>query len=439
LSHCNRGAGLVVLNGSPLSYWAGEANMNPMRLGAGFTGGVWPAHWLADLGAGRFDGAWLVQNFEVLRPEGVWKKYDALFANPEREHDRFLEFERWWNACYFLGREEIIAILQDLFVGNRLENGEVVVDGHCKADLKRIRAPLVLFSSQGDNITPPHQALGWLRAVFPTTEALVDAGQRIVYLVHLSVGHLGIFVSADVALREHRAILHHAAKIQSLAPGLYEMLLEDGAEPMPARVRFVPRRLEDMPYDPVPAGFDKVDALVAPAGEASMPAGFRRSYARYGQARIDFEVGCRGAEFACPQCGAARNECMTACAGRGDTRTSSSSRRGCTPTRRVWAASGFGKTTQMPVPWAREGICFTLLFEALALSMCQGLAVRQAAQMLRVRDKQLWRRIDHYVGEPRRKQDISKVTFVEPREMCAMRCLNAPSFILIFSAPLRPY
>lgn len=80
-----------------------------MRLGAGFTGGVWPAHWLADLGAGRFDGAWLVQNFKALRPEGVWEKYDALFANPEREHDRFLEFERWWNACYFLGREEIIA------------------------------------------------------------------------------------------------------------------------------------------------------------------------------------------------------------------------------------------------------------------------------------------------------------------------------------------
>jgi hypothetical protein len=74
--------------------------------------------------------------------------------------------------------------------------------------------------------------------------------------------------------------------------------------------------------------------------------------------------------------------------------------------------SACGKTTQMPVPWAREGICFTLLFEALALSMCQGLAVRQAAQMLRVRDKHLWRRIDHYVGEARRKQDMSKITFV---------------------------
>ncbi len=56
-----------------------------------------------------------------------------------------------------------------------------------------------------------------------------------------------------------------------------------------------------------------------------------------------------------------------------------------------------GKTTPPPVPWAREGSGFTLLFEALALTMCQGLPVRQAAQMLRVRDKQLWGRIEHCV------------------------------------------
>lgn len=74
--------------------------------------------------------------------------------------------------------------------------------------------------------------------------------------------------------------------------------------------------------------------------------------------------------------------------------------------------SACGKTTQLPVPWAREGSGFTLLFEALALAMCQGLAVRQAAQMLRVRDKQLWGRIEHYVTEARRKQDMSKVTWV---------------------------
>lgn len=262
LSHCQHRAALAVLNGSPLSYWAGDRGVNPMRLLGGFTGGVWPAHWVSDLGGGTFDGAWLVQNFESLRPEGVFHKYDTLFAQPDAERDRFLEFERWWNGFYFLGREEMLAIARDLFVGNLLEDGEVVVDAHCRADLKSIRTPLVIFSSYGDNITPPHQALGWLPAVYPSTEALVAAGQRVVYLTHREVGHLGIFVSASVARREHRAILHHAQAIEGLAPGLYEMQLEDSPSPEAApSARFEERRIEDLRFDPAPAGFDNVKKL----------------------------------------------------------------------------------------------------------------------------------------------------------------------------------
>ena len=64
------------------------------------------------------------------------------------------------------------------------------------------------------------------------------------------------------------------------------------------------------------------------------------------------------------------------------------------------------------MPWAREGSGFTLLFEALALTMCQGLPVRQAAQMLRVRDKQLWRRIEHYVAQAQARQDMRAVRLV---------------------------
>ncbi|CAG1000990.1 partial Poly(3-hydroxyalkanoate) polymerase subunit PhaC, partial [Burkholderiales bacterium] len=261
LSHCERQVGLAVLNGSPLSYWAGELQVNPMRLAGGFTGGAWLVHWLADLGDGRFDGAWLVQNFESLRPEAVFSKYDTLFAHPEAERERFLEFERWWGGFYFLGREEILSIVRDLFIGNRLQTGEVMVDAHCHADLKRIRSPLVLFSSHGDNITPPHQALAWLRSVYPATQDLIAAGQRIVYLTHPSVGHLGIFVSASTARREHRAVLHHAKAIGALPPGLYEMLLDDGDSDVAAKARFEPRRLEEVVYEPNPAGFERVRTL----------------------------------------------------------------------------------------------------------------------------------------------------------------------------------
>ena len=131
-----------------------------------------------------------------------------------------------------LGREEILTIVRELFIGNHVEQGEVVIAGHCRADLSRIRTPLVIFCSYGDNISPPNQALAWLKTAYASTDSLVRAGQRTVYLLHEHVGHLGIFVSADVARHEHRAILHHAAVIQALAPGLYEMKLDP--PPVPA-------------------------------------------------------------------------------------------------------------------------------------------------------------------------------------------------------------
>jgi hypothetical protein len=66
-AHCDLALGPAVLNGSPLSYWEGEPGANPLRLLGGFVGGVWLNHFLADLNQDRFDGAWLVQNFEKSR------------------------------------------------------------------------------------------------------------------------------------------------------------------------------------------------------------------------------------------------------------------------------------------------------------------------------------------------------------------------------------
>src|SRR6185503_14569122 len=199
----------------------------PMRISGGLFGGAWPAHLAADLGDGRFDGAWLVQNFEGLKPEAVWQKYSHLFAHVDSERARFLDFERWWGSFYFLSRDEILAIVDNLFVGNRLERGTLPVCHGCVADLRRIRNPIVIFASWGDNITPPHQALGWIPVVYRDTDDLKRAGQRIVYLVNPHVGHLGIFVSAAVAKLEHRAILESLDEIAALAPGLYEMQIDN--------------------------------------------------------------------------------------------------------------------------------------------------------------------------------------------------------------------
>ena len=268
---CEGLVGPAVLNGSPLSYWAGESGVNPMRLSGGLLGGAWLAHLMADLGDGRFDGAWLAQNFESLKPEkAIWEKYAGLFTDIDGEKERFLEFERWWNGFYFMSREEFVAIVENLFIGNQLEHGTMRLSDDCFVDLRRIRNPLVVFASYGDNITPPQQALGWIPVVYSDTADLKRAGQRIVYLTNPHVGHLGIFVSASVARLEHRAILESLAEIEALPPGLYEMKIDNPSGDPDCHkpdfsVRFEPREVEALRQHAAPdttqEAFERVEQL----------------------------------------------------------------------------------------------------------------------------------------------------------------------------------
>lgn len=264
---CEGLAGITVLNGSPLSYWAGASDVNPMRLAGGLMGGSWMTHLLADLGNGKLDGAWLVQNFENLNPANtLWDKNYNVFSNIDTERQRFLDFERWWTGYHFLSREEILSIVQDLFIGNKLERGTLKIDEHCFVDLKRIRNPLVIFASSGDNISPPHQALNWVPAVYPSTADLKKAGQRIVYLLNPHVGHLGIFVSGSVAKLEHRAILESLGELGALKPGLYEMKISNPTGDPECRkpqytVRFEEREVEQIRYAYPEKSFEKVQAV----------------------------------------------------------------------------------------------------------------------------------------------------------------------------------
>lgn len=261
---CDGLAGPVITNGSPLSYWASSEEGNPMQIMGSLAGGVWISRFLADLGNGTFDGAWLVQNFERLNPaNALWEKYYNLYANIDTERDRFLEFERWWTGFYSLSEEEITTTVENLFVGNKLERGELVLDDGCTIDLKKITNPLLIFASHGDNITPPRQALHWIRQVYPTTADLKKAGQRIAYMINEHVGHLGIFVSAKVAKLEHRAMLEHVREMEDLKPGLYEMKIINPTDNPDCRhdqyeVQFEERQIEDLCESQPSEPFDAV-------------------------------------------------------------------------------------------------------------------------------------------------------------------------------------
>jgi hypothetical protein len=61
------------------------------------------------------------------------------------------------------------------------------------------------------------------------------------------------------------------------------------------------------------------------------------------------------------------------------------------------------------VPWARPGSGFTQLMEALIVTLCKAMTVRQVAQLLSVSDMRLWRVLDHYVDQARAAEDFSAV------------------------------
>ncbi|MBN3815924.1 DUF3141 domain-containing protein [Paraburkholderia sp. Se-20369] len=246
--------GPIVINGAPMSYWSGAWSEgpgdNPMRYAGGILGGTWLASLSSDLGNGKFDGAHLVQNFEYLNPANtLWDKYYHVYDNIDTEPPRFLEFERWWGGYYLMNREEIEWITRNLFVGNKLWSGEVR-DGAGEAfDLRKIRSPIILFASMGDNITPPQQAFNWVADIYGSTEEIKSRGQVIIGLMEEDVGHLGIFVSGKVAKKEHAQIVNVLDAIETLPPGLYAMSINEvnGADGKIAyEVTLAEHRLEEI-------------------------------------------------------------------------------------------------------------------------------------------------------------------------------------------------
>ncbi|MET0675024.1 MAG: DUF3141 domain-containing protein [Bradyrhizobium sp.] len=219
--------GPLIIAGAPLAYWAGVHGKYPMRYSGGLLGGSWLTALSSDLGAGKFDGAWLVQNFENQNPSNtLWTKQYNVYSKVDTEADRYLEFERWWGGHVNLNAEEIQFIVDELFIGNNLAAGRVRMSDGTAVDLRNIRSPIVVFCSEGDNVTPPQQALDWILDLYANVDEIRAYGQTIVYTVHDTIGHLGIFVSGGVAKKEHAEFSSNIDLIDVLPPGLYEATFE---------------------------------------------------------------------------------------------------------------------------------------------------------------------------------------------------------------------
>jgi transposase len=138
--------------------------------------------------------------------------------------------------------------------------------------------------------------------------------------------------------------------------------------------------------------------------------------------RLDVEIDFTpGSRFACPTCGAA--DCPAY-----DTQ------------RKTWRHLNFfqhqaylnarvprvrceacGIIRQVNVPWARPDSGFTLLFEAMVMTMVSAMPVKAVARIVGEHDTRLWRVVHHYVAEGRARTDAAAVSRVAIDETAARR------------------
>ncbi len=242
--------GPIVIAGSPLSYWNGERGKNPMRYAGGLVGGSWVNSLIGDLGGGKFDGTYLILNFDLLNLSNfLWTKQYDLFANIDKDSDRYLQFEKWWGDFIQFNTPEIKWLVDKLFIGNELTTGNLMTKDGIRLDPRNITSPLITFISDGDNISPPAQSAGWIADLYKDAEEIKARGKTIIYCLNRKVGHLAIFTATKVGKRENEVFVENMDSMDVLAPGLYELIIDtpEGEEEQgKIRSHYEPRTIEDI-------------------------------------------------------------------------------------------------------------------------------------------------------------------------------------------------
>jgi transposase len=137
--------------------------------------------------------------------------------------------------------------------------------------------------------------------------------------------------------------------------------------------------------------------------------------------RLDIEIDFPpGSRFACPNCGAA--DCPAYDTERKTWRHLNFFQHQAYLNARVpRVRCGTCGIKTVGVPWARPDSGFTLLFEALVMTMISAMPVKAVARIVGEHDTRLWRMVHHYVDAARGRADASGVTRLAIDETAARR------------------
>ena len=145
-------------------------------------------------------------------------------------------------------------LVDNLFIGDKLTRNQLQSHDGTTFDVRNITSPIIVFTSTGDNISPPPQTLGWILDLYRDVDDIRATGRTIVYCLNQKIGHLALFVSAKVGAKEDEEFVQLMDVIDCLPPGLYEMVISPRPADVPAGgfvtgdwiARFEARSLDDI-------------------------------------------------------------------------------------------------------------------------------------------------------------------------------------------------
>ena len=125
--------------------------------------------------------------------------------------------------------DELQYLVDNLFIGDKLTRNQIKSHDGVTFNIRNIVSPIIVFASDGDNISPPPQALGWIVDLYRDVEDIRAVGQTIIYCMAEKIGHLALFVSAKVGAEQDEEFVQLMDVIDCLPPGLYEMVVSSEA------------------------------------------------------------------------------------------------------------------------------------------------------------------------------------------------------------------
>jgi polyhydroxyalkanoate synthase len=140
---------------------------------------------LVDNYDGLIPGEFLNTGFEMLKPMMKINKNTGL-VNSLDDKDKLLNFlrmEKWIADSPDQAGECFRQFMKDLYQGNKLLKGKLVVGKH-KVDLKNLTSPLLNIYATEDHLVPPS-------ATIPLNDAV---GSKDEELYKFQGGHIGVFV-----------------------------------------------------------------------------------------------------------------------------------------------------------------------------------------------------------------------------------------------------